>query len=91
MKIRISEADTLALDDVWGLLSEGFGFPSWFGRNFAALSDLLEDVTVPAVLEIVLDSQDEDLARHRFFATLAKVASRAAEENPILQVAIYTV
>ncbi|MCH4080643.1 MAG: barstar family protein [Atopobiaceae bacterium] len=91
MKIRISEADTLAPDDVWDLLSESFGFPSWFGRNFAALSDLLEDVAVPAELDIVLDSQDEDLARHRFFAALAKVASRAAEENPILQVAIYTV
>ena len=91
MKIRISEADTLAPDDVWDLLSESFGFPSWFGRNFAALSDLLEDVAVPAELEIVLDSQDEDLARHRFFATLAKVASRAAEENPTLHVAIYTV
>ena len=75
MKIRISEADTLALDDVWDLLSESFGFPSWFGRNFAALSDLLEDVAVPAELEIAL----------------AKVASRAAEENPTLQVAIYTV
>jgi len=89
--IVLSEADALAEEDIWNLLSDRLGFPSWFGRNFAALSDLLEDVAVPAELEIVLDSQDEDLARHRFFATLAKVASRAAEENPTLQVAIYTV
>lgn len=89
--IVLSEADALAEEDIWNLLSDCLGFPSWFGRNFAALSDLLEDVAVPAELEIVLDSQYEDLARHRFFATLAKVASRAAKENPTLQVAIYTV
>jgi RNAse (barnase) inhibitor barstar len=91
MKIRISEADTPALDDVWDLLSEGFGFPAWFGCNFAALSDLLEDIDRPAELEIVLDEQDKDPSRRRFFATLARVASRAAHENPALHVAIRTV
>ena len=91
MKIEISEAGLLSEGDVWDLLSEAFGFPSWFGRNFAALSDLLEDIDGPAELEIVLDERDEDPARHRFFATLAKVASRAARENPALHVAIHTV
>lgn len=91
MKIRISEADTLAPDDVWDLLSESFGFPSWFGRNFAALQDLLEDIDEPATLEILLDGKDKDPKRRQFFETLAKVCERAARENPALHVEIRSV
>ncbi|MGN0071811.1 MAG: barstar family protein [Atopobiaceae bacterium] len=89
--VAISEADTLSEDDIWSLLSDSFGFPPWFGRNFAALQDLLEDIDGPAELEIVLDERDGDASRHRFFETLARVASRAARENPALQVTIHSV
>ncbi len=84
--IVLSEADALAEEDIWNLLSDRLGFPSWFGRNFAALQDLLEDIDEPATLEILLDGKDKDPKRRQFFETLAKVCERAARENPALHV-----
>ena len=89
--IVLSEADALAEEDIWNLLSDRLGFPSWFGRNFAALQDLLEDIDEPATLEILLDGKDKDPKRRQFFETLAKVCERAARENPALHVEIRSV
>lgn len=89
--VAISEADALSENGVWDLLSASFGFPAWFGRNFAALEDLLEDIEGPAELEIVLDKEDSDCERRRFFSALATVAKRCARENPALHVEVRSV
>ncbi|GEM_PF-294362 len=88
MRIAIDEAGPLSKDDIWDLIQDRLAFPAYFGRNFAALQDCLEDVATPVTFEIALAPED-DPERAQFFQTLCRVISRVAQEQGRVQLEVH--
>ena len=73
------------LDALHAALSEGLGFPAWYGRNLDALYDLLTEPTEPVTLTIYAwDKLAETLGEKA--APLRRVLEDEGQENPALTV-----
>lgn len=87
--------------DVHNYLAQELSFPHYYGHNFAALQDCLEDIDTPTHIildmrtpERVLSNVDMDSDPTKFnslvpwFNRLSTVIGRAAKENPALTLTI---
>ena len=73
------------LDALHTALSEGLGFPAWYGRNLDALYDLLTEPTEPATLTVYSwDALARTLGAKA--APLRRVLEDAGQANPALTV-----
>ena len=77
---RIADMDALHT-----ALSEGLGFPAWYGRNLDALYDLLTEPMEPVTLTIYdFETLSETLGEKG--AALRRVLNDAGQENEALTV-----
>lgn len=83
-ELLIEEAAFATEADFHIFVARELGFPSYYGANFAALADCLDDITHPTRLVF---RQKVDGAE--WFSKAESVARRAAGENPALDVIAY--
>ena len=103
-EVILNEAQFAALKEVHSYLAGALSFPKYYGKNYAALSDCLGDISEPVVITVVRDcAEDFDQAElfeeidgdgggERIdwddFTKICRVLMRSARYNPSLHVMI---
>ena len=103
-EVILNEAQFANLKAVHAYLAEALSFPSYYGKNYSALSDCLGDISEPTVITVVRDcAEDLDEAELKeaadraengdqvdwdVFTKICRVLMRSARYNPSLRVMI---
>ena len=87
--VKIREASDASEQEVFQQIAKKLKFPDYFGNNFAALEDCLDDMTESTRIDVVRYRYDPNPKRRAFFATLCAVVARAALENPNVHLTMY--
>lgn len=82
--VIIRERDFQSAEQLHTFLHDELGFPAYYGGNFAALSDCLEDIRHPTHLVVYCDNSVEE----PWFDKACAVMGRAALGNDALDVQI---
>ena len=80
--VIIRERDFQSAEQLHAYLCRELDFPAYYGGNFAALSDCLEDICHPTCLVVYRDNSVEE----PWFDKACAVMGRAALENGALDV-----
>ena len=80
--VIIRERDFQSAEQLHAFLRDELGFPAYYGGNFAALSDCLEDICHPTRIVVYRDNSVEE----PWFDKACAVMGRAALENDALDV-----
>ena len=84
MRIETFKEDSYAsADELHRDIAERLSFPDYYGANFAALSDCLEDIDEETVIVC-----DRGQSGHEFFEKFVTVCERCALDNPELVVRV---
>ena len=103
-EVILNEVQFATLKEVHLYLAEALSFPSHYGKNYAALSDCLGDISEPVIITVVRDCAEdldqaeryEDMDREGNpeqvgwddFTKICRVLMRSARYNPSLSVMI---
>ncbi|MDO5117330.1 MAG: barstar family protein [Eggerthellaceae bacterium] len=103
-EVILNEDQFATLKEVHAYLAEALSFPSYYGKNYAALSDCLGDISEPVVITVIRDcaenldqaERNEEMDREGNadqiawddFTKICRVLMRSARYNPSLNVMI---
>ncbi|MBQ6455253.1 MAG: barstar family protein [Eggerthellaceae bacterium] len=103
-EVILNEDQFASLKEVHTYLAKALSFPAHYGKNYAALSDCLGDISEPVIITVVRDcAEDFDQAERNEemdregnpdqidwddFTKICRVLMRSARYNPSLSVMI---
>ena len=88
--VKLREQSDATEREMWDLIARKLKLPDYFGRNFAALQDCLEDVDVSTRFDVTRTREDVPAERRAFFDRLCTVVGRVALENENVHLTVYT-